>query len=222
MDRTIPSATRRWAGALSLPLFFVALIGATIADPVDDESAPPVEQLRQAAAHLGRLHVTFLLELLAAALLLAATMAVVGRLRGRGSGLAGAGAVLGVLGGVGMAMIGANHVFVHAVAATGAADGARILAARDAAGGPLPVLFFAAPFAIVVLCGAAVRGGLVRWPLLIVAGVFLLLEFVPSPLGELPALVAGLVAYAWIAAAMLTEREATAADGTPRAAVPVG
>ncbi len=224
MDRTIPSATRRWAGALSLPLFFLALIGASVADPGEDETAAPAEQLSQASAHLGRLQTTFLLELLAGLLFLAATTAIVGRLRGRGSALAGAGAVLGLLGGVGMTMIGVNHLFMHALAASGSADGVRILAARDAAAGPLPLLFFAAPIAVVVLCGATVRGGLVRWPLLIVALAFLALEFVPTPMGEVPALVAGLVAYTWIAVAMLTaaRRDTAGVDRVPRDAVPVG
>jgi hypothetical protein len=133
-------------------------------------------------------------------------MAIVGAVRGRGSGIANAGAVLGVLGGVGLTLIGVSHVFMHALAATGTSDGVAVLAARDAAAGPLPVLFFAAPFAVVVLCVAAFRGGLVRWPLLVVAGAFLLLEYVPSPLGEVPSLVCGLVAYGWIAVALVTGR----------------
>lgn len=222
MDRTLPSATRRWAGALSLPLFFLALIGASVADPIEDETASPAEQLRQAAGNLGRLHTTFLLELLAALLFLAATMAIVGRLRGRGSGLANAGAVLGVVGGVGMAMIGVNHVYMYAMAASGTSDGLHILAARDSTAGPLPLLFFAAPFAIAVLCGAAVRGGLVRWPLLVVAAAFLVLEYVPSPLGEVPSLVCGLIAYTWIAVALIgSGRREAAAVGEQRTAVPV-
>ena len=211
MDRTLPSATRRWAGAISLPLFFLALIGASVSDPVEDETATPAEQLNQAAAHLGRLQTAFLLELLAAVLFLAATMAIVGAVRGRGSGVANAGAVLGLLGGVGLAMIGVNHVFMHALAASGTSDGVHVLAARDAAAGPLPLLFFAAPFAVVVLCVAAFRSGLVRWPLLVVAGAFLLLEYVPSPLGEVPSLVCGLVAYTWIAVALVTSRRRDAA-----------
>lgn len=221
MDRTLPSATRRWAGAISLPLFFLALIGASAADPLDD-SAQSASQLHQAAGHLGRLQTTFLLELLGAALFLAATMAIVGAVRGRGSGVANAGAVLGILGGVGLAMIGVNHVYLHALAASGTSDAVHVLAARDDVAGPLPVLFFAAPFAVVLLCAAAWRGGLVRWPLLVVAGAFLVLEFVPTPLGEVPALVCGLVAFAWIAVALLTtgRREAPAAS-SDRAAVTV-
>ena len=224
MDRSLPSVTRRWAGAVSLPLFFLALIGASVADPVEDETATPAEQLRQASAHLGRLHATFVLELLAAVLFLAATMAIVGRLRGRGSGLANAGAVLGVLGGAGLAMISVAHIYLHALAASGTTDGVRILAGRDAAAGPLPLLFFAAPFAVAVLCGAAVRGGLARWPLLVVTGAFLVLEYVPSPLGEVPALVCGLVAYTWLAVALVASgrRDAAAVAGAPRNAVSVG
>jgi hypothetical protein len=223
MDRTLPSATRRWAGAVSLPLFFLALIGASISDPIEDETATPAEQLHQAAAHLGRLHAAFLLELLGAVLFLAASMAIVGALRGRGSGLANAGAVLGVLGGVGLAMIAVNHVYMHALAASGTSDGLAVLAARDSVAGPLPLLFFAAPFAIVVLCVAAFRGGLVPWPLLVVAGAFLLLEYVPSPLGEVPSLVAGLVAYTWIALAIVTgtRRETAAAPTSERPAAAV-
>ena len=223
MDRTTPSAVRRWAGALSLPLFFLALIGATLSDPVEDEGATPAEQVAQAAAHLGRLRTTFLLELVGAVLFLAATAAVVGRLRGRGSGLANAGAVLGLLGGVGLTMIAVGHVFLHALAATGTADAVRVLDARDTAAGPLPLLFFAAPVAIAVLCGAAVRGGLVRWPLLVVAGAFLLLEYVPSPLGELPSLVCGLVAYSWIAVALVAggRRPAATAEAADLAAATV-
>lgn len=224
MDRTTPSATRRWAGAISLPLFFLVMIGASVSDPVQDETATPTEQLHQAAANLGRLHTTFLLELLGAALFAAATMAIVGAVRGRGSGIANAGAVLGVLGVVGLSLIGVNHVFMHALAASGTSDGVAILAARDHAAGPLPVLFFAAPFAIVVLCVAAFRSGLVRWPLLIVAGAFLVLENVPTPFGEVPSLVCGLVAYGWIAVALVTtgRRDVAAAGTSDRAALAVG
>ena len=223
MDRTLPSATRRWAGAVSLPLFFLAMIGASVSDPIEDESATPAEQLHQAAAHLGRLQTAFVFELLGAVFFLAATMAIVGAVRGRGSGLANAGAVLGVPGGVGLALIAVNHVFMYALAASGTSDGVAVLAARDTAAGPLPLLFFAAPFAIVLLCAAAFRAGLVPWPLLVVAGAFLVLEYVPSPLGEVPSLVAGLVAYAWIAVALVTggPRDTDGAGTPDRPAVAV-
>lgn len=223
MYRTMPSATRRWAGAISLPLFFVAALGSTISDPIEDQTATPAEQLHQAAAHLGRLQATVLFELLAAVLFVASTMAVVGAVRGRGSGVANAGGVLGILGAIGMAMIGVNHVYMYALAASGSSDALRILDARDAAAGPLPLLFFAGPFALAVLCVAAFRGGLVRWPLLVVAGAFLLLEYIPTPLGEVASFVVGLVAYSWIAIAMVSagRREAAAVASTDQTAVPV-
>lgn len=210
MDTNIASPIRRWAGALSLPLFFLAMIGASLADPVEDETATPAEQLRQAAAQLGRLRTTFVLELAAAVFFLAATAAIVGRLRNRGAGLANVGGVLGLLGGAGLTMIAVAHIYLHALAASGSSNAVGILAARDSAAGPLPLLFFAAPFAIAIFCGAAVRGGLVRWPLLVVTAAFLLLEYVPSPLGEVPSLVCGLVAYSWIALAMVAVPRRTA------------
>jgi hypothetical protein len=117
------------------------------------------------------------LELVAAALLIAATMAIVGAVRGRGSGLVGNGAVLGVLGGVGLAAIGTGHVYLTALVASGTSDGARILSARDAAAGPLALLFFAAPLAVVFLCAAVVRTGLAPWPLLVVVGAFVMLSW---------------------------------------------
>lgn len=217
IDASLPSPTRRWAGALSLPLVFLALIGATLADPIDDEGSSAGAQLRAAAAALPRLRVTFLLELLAAVLFLAAVMAVAGAVRRRGSAVANAGVVLGVLGGVGLAMISVAHVFLYALADSGVSGGAAVLDARDRAAGALPVLFFAAPLAVVVLCVAAWRGGLAPWPLLVVAGAFLVLEFVPTPVGELPALVVGLVAYGWVGLGLLrgTSPVARAAHRAP-------
>ena len=52
---------------------------------------------------------------------------------------------------------------------------------------------------------AAFRAGFARWPLLVVVGVFAVLEVVPTPVGELPALVAGLIAFCWLAIALWKE-----------------
>lgn len=194
-----PSAVRRWAGALSLPLLFAALIGAGFADPLDDR-APAAEQVQQAVGHLPQLQLTFLFELLAAGLMIAVTMTIVGAVRSRGSAVANAGAVLGTLGGIGLCLIAMGHVYLDAILASGTADGAAILAARDAGAGVLGPLIFAAPLAVVVLAMAALRARLVPWPVLVIIGVFLVLEFVPVlPGDELFPLLAGLVAYTWIA-----------------------
>jgi len=194
---------RRRAGAICLVLFFPALIGATLADPLDDSAAQPV-QLRQAAGHLGQLHLAFLLELLGALLFLGASMAVVGAIRRRGAGWANGAGVIGAVGGVGLGLISMAHVYLYALVASGTADGDRVLAARDSVAGWVVPFFFAAPIAVVLLGVAAFRAGFARWPLLVVVGVFAVLEIVPTPVGELPALVAGLVAFCWLAIALWT------------------
>ena len=79
-----------------------------------------------------------------------------------------------------------------------------MLAARDSVAGWVVPFFFAAPLAVVLLGVAAFRAGFGRWPLLVVVGVFAVLEIVPTPVGELPALVAGLVAFCWLAVPLWT------------------
>ena len=220
MDRTIPSATRRWAGALSLPLFFLALIGATVSDPVEDETATrpsSCARRRRTSAGCRRPSCSSCWPRCCSS---PRRWRSSGRLRGRGSGLANAGAVLGILGGVGLTMIAVGHVFLYALAASGTSDGVA-RSSRPGTRRPARCRCCSSPHRspIAVLCGAAVRGGLVRWPLLVVAGAFLVLEYVPSPLGEVPSLVAGLVAYAWIAVALVgtRRRRPRAGRGTPRA-----
>jgi hypothetical protein len=192
---------RRRGGAICLMLFFPALIGATLADPLDDSAAQPA-QLRQAAGHLGQLHLTFLLELVGALLFVGASMGLVGAIRRRGAGWANAAGVAAAFGAVGMSLISMAHLYLYALAASGTADGAGVLAARDSVAGWIVPLFFAAPLAVVLLGVAAFRAGFARWPMLVVVGVFAVLEIVPTPLGELPALIAGLVAFCWLAIAL--------------------
>lgn len=192
---------RRRAGATCLALFFPALIVATLADPLDDSASTPA-QLRQAAGHLGQLHLTFLLELLGALLFVGASTGVVGAVRRRGAGWANGAGVVAACGAVGMSLIAMAHVYLYALVASGTADGDRVLAARDSVAGWVVPFFFAAPLAVVLLGIAAFRAGLVPWPVLVVLGVFAVLEVVPTPVGELPALLAGLVAFAWLAIAL--------------------
>lgn len=201
MDTTPAVLLRRRAGAICLVLFFPVLIGATLADPIEDSASAPV-QLRQAVGHLGQLHLTFLLELLGALLFIGASMGVVGAIRRRGAGWASGAGVVGAFGAVGMSLISMAHVYLYALASSGTADGARVLAARDSVAGWVVPFFFAAPLAVVLLGVAAFRAGWAPWPLLVVVGVFAVLEVVPTPVGELPALVAGLVAFCWLATAL--------------------
>jgi hypothetical protein len=217
VDPTTAMLLRRRAGALCLPLSFLALVVATLADPLDDSADTPV-QLRQAVGHLAQLRVTFLAELVAAVLFIGAAMTVVGAIRGRGAGWANAAGVLGALGGVGLSLISMAHVYLYALVASGTADGEAVLTARDSVAGAVVPLFWAAPLAVVLLGVAAFRAGLVPWPALVVVGVFLVLEVVPTPFGELPALVAGLVVFGWLAATLWTGtdrvREPASRDST--------
>lgn len=198
MESTTAMQLRRRTGALCLPLFFLALVVATLADPLDDSASAPA-QLRQAVGHLSQLRITFLTELVAAALFIGAVMTVVGAIRARGAGWANAAGVIGALGGVGLALISMAHVYLYALVASGTADGDAVLAARDSVAGAIVPLFFAAPVAVLLVGVAAFRAGLVPWPALVVVGVFVVLELVPTPFDELPALVAGLVLFGWLA-----------------------
>jgi hypothetical protein len=203
MDITTAVLLRRRTGAICLVLFFPALIGATLADPLDDSASQPV-QLHQAVGHLGQLHLAFLLELLGALLFLGASMGVIGAIRRRGAGWANGAGVVAAFGAVGLSLISMAHLYLYALAAAGTADGDRVLAARDSVAGWVVPFFFAAPLAVVLLGVAAFRAGFGRWPLLVVVGVFAVLEIVPTPVGELPALVAGLVAFCWLAVSLWT------------------
>jgi hypothetical protein len=217
MEPTRAVLLRRRAGATCLVLFFPVLIGATLADPLDDSASQPA-QLRQAVGHLGQLHLTFLLELLGALLFVGASMGVVGAIRRRGAGWANGGGVVAALGAVGMSLIAMAHLYLYALAASGTADGDRVLAARDSVAGWIVPFFFAAPLAIVLLGVAAFRARWAGWPLLVVVGVFAVLEIVPNPVGELPALVAGLVAFCWLAVVLwkVPGAVAGARDAAPR------
>jgi hypothetical protein len=203
MEPTTALLLRRRAGAICLVLFFPAMIAATLADPLDDSATQPA-QLRQAVGHLGPLHLTFLLELVGALLFVGAAMGVVGAIRRRGAGWANAAGVVAAFGVVGMSLISMAHVYLYALVASGTADGDAVLAARDSAAGWVVPFFFAAPLAVVLLGVAAFRAGFARWPLLVVVGVFAVLEIVPTPVGELPALIAGLIAFCWLAIALWT------------------
>jgi hypothetical protein len=201
MDTTTAVLLRRRASAICLVLFFPTLVGATLTDPLDDSASAPA-QLRQAVGHLGQLHLTFLLELVAALLFVGAAMGVVGAIRRRGAGWANAAGVVAALGAVGLSLISMAHIQLYALVASGTADGGEVLAARDSVAGWVVPFFFAAPLAVVLLGVAAFRAGFAPWPLLVVIGVFAVLEIVPTPVGELPALIAGLIAFCWLALAL--------------------
>jgi hypothetical protein len=192
------SSFRRWAGPASPIALFVALLVSTAFDPLGDNHDNAV-QLHKATGHSGAVVASAAFELVAAAVTPVAVLWLVQLVRGRGRGLANAGGVLGVAGAVGMTMIGVHQLFVAALADVDASNGVTVLNKLDHLVGPLPVLFFFVPLALVLLAIAVHRAGLVPLWVPVAAGVFFVVEFTPIPGAELIQLLVGLGVFATIA-----------------------
>ena len=188
---------RRYAGALSPVGLFIALLASTALDPLGDNHHNAV-QLHKAAGHSGAVVASAAFELIAAALAPVAVLWLVQLVRGRGRTLANVGGVLGILGSVGMTTIGVHQLFVAALADADPAHGTAVLDKLDHLAGPLPVLFFLVPIALVLLALAVHRAGLVAAWVPAAAGLFFLIDFTPIPGHEVIQLVIGLAVFATI------------------------
>lgn len=198
-ERQWPSALRRRAGAASIVGLFAALTGSSLIDPLGTNHDNAAE-LRNAAGHLAALQAASMLELLAAMFAIGTIAAFLGIVRQRGAGLANAGAVIGIPGCVGMALIGVHGLFLYALVSSHAPDGLQILGQLNTAAGPVPILFFAMPVAVVLFVAAVVRAGIVPKAALVLAVVFFIVDSIPGlPGGEPVALASGLVTFGWIA-----------------------
>jgi hypothetical protein len=199
-------ALRRSFGAACLPALFLVMIVGTAIQPVDD-NADSATTFRQAAGHLGALHVVAWLELLTGVLCIAGLLTVTGAIRGRGAGWATAAGALGVLAGLGQAVISLNHFVVIGLAGTDLTAGQRT-AALDAfhqAGGPVVVLFFLLALALPLAGVAAWRAGLASRAILVPALLFLLTATIPGAgVAQFVPLVVGLVLGGWLARALIT------------------
>ena len=202
----IPPA-RRVAGALCLPAFFLALLATGPLDPLDD-GGPNAAQLQQAAGHLGELQLLALVELVAAVLLVGVVLAFAGRTRGRGQTLGNLGVVLGVPGGMAMALIGIHHALLAVLAAQPVASATQILDGLDSAVMPLLLpLMLCGPIALVLLAGSGLRAGFVPRPAFALVAVFGVSDWIPAlPMGELVPLLFGLAGFGWIAVDLLRKR----------------
>lgn len=210
-EPTLPSGQLtlpRSLGAACLPALFLVMIVGTAIDPLDD-SADSATTFRQAAGHLGAVHVLAWLELLTGVLCIAGLLTVTGAIRGRGAGWATAAGGLGVLAGLGQAVISLNHFVVIGLAGTDLAAGQRT-AALDGfhhAGGPVVVLFFLLPIALPVAGVAAWRAGLTSRAILVPALLFLLTATIPGAgVAQFVPLVVGLVLGGWLAKALTAHR----------------
>lgn len=199
---------RRVAGALTLPLLFVAVIATNLIDKLD-ESGSAAKQVHQASEHVSTLRPLAVLELLAAALSVGVIATFLGAVRGRGSVWVNVGAVLGALGVAGQALIGAHHLFLYAVVKHDLPHAVTVSHGLDSAAGPVVALFFALPVALVLFGVGAWRAGIIPTPGLVLVLLFLLTNAVPAggPL-ELIGLLVGLAAFGWIGGALLRGRAA--------------
>jgi hypothetical protein len=118
------------------------------------------------------------------------------------------GAVLGILGVVGMSAIGIHQFFVAAIANTGSPDGLEILYALGPLIGPLPILFFATPLAMLVLVASAHRAGFVPKTAAVLMVLFVLIDKAPVSHAETLQMVLGLFVFGWVGWCFLTRTSA--------------
>jgi hypothetical protein len=196
---------RRTVCALALPAFPLVLLAATLVTPTD--STENAVQLRAAAAHGATWAAAAALELLAAAVIPFAVVGVVQAVRDRGRALANAGGILGVLGTLGMASIAFRHVSIYGLAIVERAQALRVLDRVDHVFGPIALpLMFCAAISWIVLAAAAVRAQVApRW-VPVGAFVFFVSDMLPIPGAEVVQSVVGLVTFAVLAHAIITER----------------
>lgn len=196
------SRFRRAAGAVCLVALFPLLIVSTAIDPLGDNHNNAT-QLHKAVGHTGAVVASASFELLAAALAPVAILWLVQLVRARGRVLANVGGVVGIVGAVGMALIGVHQFFVAALAEADPGRGTAVLDRLDHLAGPIVVLFFGVPVALVLLAVAARLAGLVATWVPVVAGLFFVADFLPIPGAEVLQLLLGLAAFGTIAVTAL-------------------
>ncbi len=200
-----PPGLRSRLGAACLPGLFLVMIIGTAIQPVDN-NASSAATFRQAAGHLGSLQVLAWLELLTGALCIAGILTLTGAIRSRGAGWATAAGVLGILAGLGQAVISLNHFVVVGLATTNLTAGQRV-ASLDAfhhAGGPIVALFYLLALAVPFAGVAAWRAALAPKTILVPSLLFLLTVTIPGagPAQYIP-LVVGVVLGGWLAKAIV-------------------
>jgi hypothetical protein len=175
--------TAKRLSALALPAFPLALLAGTLVTPTD--STENADQLAAAAAHGAAWSGAAACELLAAALIPFAVVAVARAVHGRGARLATAGVVLGFLGTLGMTSIALRHAFVYGLATADRATAVHALdRVDDVFGPPVLLLMICAPVAWVVLAAAAARAGIASRLVPVGAFAFLVVDMLPLPGAE--------------------------------------
>ena len=193
---------RTWAGAICLPALPLTLLITNLIYP-QVEHTPEAELAAAAADPIGA-QLSAFTYLGAAALSIGVTMAIVGAVRDRGAALANTGAVLGILGAVGMSAIGIHQLFIAAFAASASPDTLTVLGHLGSLAGPLPILFFATPLAMLLLVASTARAGFVPKTAAALMVPFVLIDKVPIPHAELLQMVLGLFVFSWVGWCLLT------------------
>lgn len=211
---------RRTVCALALPAIPLVLLAATLVSPTD--STENAVQLQAAAHHGAAWAAAAMLELLTAAAFPLAAAGVVMAVRGRGATLASVGGLMGALGTLGMASIALRHAFIYGLADIGQAQALHALDRVDHVFGlvVLPLMFLA-PISLIVLAGAAARGGLApRW-VPVGAVVFFVVDMLPIPGAEIVQSLVGIATFAVVARGVQgesgTQRTRTATAAAARA-----
>lgn len=198
---TNPSTFRRRLGAASIVAFFLVLLAGGIIAPTD--SHKNADQLAAAATHPARVQAMAWLAIVASMLAPVVVLTLVHLVRRRGVVLAHLGAIVGIVGSIGMAAIGVHALFVIAIAQRGGSSGVAVLDRLNHLAPAMLVLFFLLPLALVLLAGAAARAGLAgRW---VVAGAiaFLVADQLPLPGVEVVQQLIGLAVFGSLARRIL-------------------
>lgn len=201
---SIPSTSRRLAGAFCLVGFFLTMLATSLVDPLEDSASAGV-QLSVMGAHRAAVQRLAWLELLSALLFVGVVMALVGLTRRRGTGLGNLGAGIGACGAIGLSMISLHHFFLLSLLTADRATALEVSQRLDALVGPalLPFLF-AGPISLVLLCAAVARAHLVPWTCFAGALAFAFIDMVPGlPHAEVIQMLLGLVTFGWIAVQMV-------------------
>lgn len=101
-------------------------------------------------------------------------------------------------------MIGAHHLFLYAQLKADPSQAAAVFDTLNSSSGPVVILFFALPIALLLLAVSTFRAGIAPLPAMVLAVLFFVIDAVPVlPGEELIPLAIGLVAFSWIARSLV-------------------
>lgn len=198
---------RTYAGAACLGLFFLGSAVAAFAFADGDQD--PATTLRAVASSPGTPLAMGWILLALAALWLGGVLFLAGATRGRGSGWGAAGAVAGILGAVGTALIGMHALTTVALAQTPLEGAVATSQALDGLAGWLVFpLMMCQPLAVALFAVSLWRQGTVHWWVAPVGCAAVAASILPGAFSSVASLVLGLASLGPAAAAVIRRRRA--------------